>query len=129
MIDRLLDEYEHRLPPGDPALFAGLAAAVVSNTLSELADHGAVAVAGISDEATAQQAAAIGVAPWAVHPQPGLTANLTDLGRYLVRQRLLAEGAHAPLAGHTDDATPTGPSATSAAGSERSTTSPSSSFS
>jgi hypothetical protein len=109
MIDQLLDEYEHRLPPGDPALFAGLAAAVVRNTLSDLADHGAVAVAGISDEVTTQQAAAaaIGVAPWALHPQPGLTANLTDLGRYMVRQRLLAEGAHAPLAGHTDDATPT----------------------
>ncbi|MFI5893711.1 hypothetical protein ACIA5D_26755 [Actinoplanes sp. NPDC051513] len=111
MIDQLLDEYERRLPPGDPALFAGLAAAVVRNTLSDLADHGAVAVAGIDDEVNDQQAAAaaIGVAPWALHPQPGLTANLTDLGRYLVRQRLLAEGAHAPLAGHADDARPTGP--------------------
>jgi hypothetical protein len=110
-IDQLLDEYEPRLPPGDSALFAGLAAAVVRNTLSDLADHGAVAVAGISDEGNTQQAAAaaIGVAPWALNPQPGLTANLTDLGRYLVRQRLLAEGAHAPLAGHTDDGTPTGP--------------------
>jgi hypothetical protein len=117
MIDQLLDEYERRLPPDDPALFAGLAAAVVRNTLSDLADHGSVAVAGISDEATTQQAAAaaIGVAPWALHPQPGLTATLTDLGRYLVRQRLLAEGAHAPLAGHPDDATPTGPVATSTA--------------
>jgi len=117
MIEQLLDEYEHRLPPGNPALFAGLAAAAVRNTLSDLADHGAVAVAGISDEVTTQQAAAaaIGMAPWALHPQPGLTANLTDLGRYLVRQRLLAEGAHAPLAGQTDDATPTGLVATSAA--------------
>jgi hypothetical protein len=118
MIDQLLDEYEHRLPPGDPALFAGLAAAVVRNTLSDLTDHGAVAVAGISDEeVTTQQAAAtaIGAAPWALYPQASLTANLTDLGRHLVRQRLLAEGAHAPLAGHTDDATPTGPVATSAA--------------
>ena len=64
MIDQLLDEYEHRLPPGAPALFAGLAAAVVRNTLSDLADHGAVAVAGIRDEVTiAQTAAAISVAP------------------------------------------------------------------
>jgi hypothetical protein len=114
MVDQLLDEYERRLPPGDPALFAGLAAAVVRNTLSDLADHGAVAVAGISDEVTTEQAAAaaIGMAPWALHPQPGLTANLADLGRYLVRQRLLAECAHAPLAGHADDVTPTGPMAT-----------------
>jgi hypothetical protein len=114
MIDQLLDEYERRLPPGDPALFAGLAAAVIRNTLSDLADHGAVAVAGISDEVNDQQAAAvaIGVAPWALHPQPGLTANLTDLGRHLVRQRLLAEGAHAPVARYADDATSTGSMAT-----------------
>jgi hypothetical protein len=111
MIDQLLDEYERRLPPGDPALFAGLAAAVVRNTLSDLADHGAVAVAGIGDEVNDQQAAAaaIGVARWALHPQPGLTVNLTDLGRYLVRQRLLAEGANAPLVSQADDTTPTGP--------------------
>ena len=102
MIDQLLDEYERRLPPGDPALFAGLAAAVVRNTLSDLAAHGAVAVAGIGDEVSTQQAAAaaIGVAPWALYPEPGLTVTLTDLGRYLVRQRLLAEGAHAPAAGY-----------------------------
>jgi hypothetical protein len=112
MIDQLLEEYERRLPPGDPVLFAGLAAAVIRNTLSDLADHGAVAVAGIGEEVNDRQAAAIGVAPWALHPQPGLTVNLTDLGRYLVRQRLLAEGAHAPLAGHMDDARPAGPMVT-----------------
>jgi hypothetical protein len=102
MIDQLFDEYERRLPPGDPALFAGLAAAVVRNTLSDLAAHGAVAVAGIGDEVSTQQAAAaaIGVAPWSLHPEPGMTVTLTDLGRYLVRQRLLAEGAHAPAAGY-----------------------------
>jgi hypothetical protein len=114
LIDQLLDEQERRLPPGDPVLFAGLAAAVIRNTLSDLADHGAVAVAGIGDEVNDQQAAAaaIGVAPWALHPQPGLTVNLSDLGRYLVRQRLLAEGANAPLAGQVDDARPTGPMVT-----------------
>jgi hypothetical protein len=112
MIDQLLGEYERRLPPGDPALFAGLAAAFVRNTLSDLADHGAVTVAGIGDHVNDHRAAAIGVAPWALHPQPGLTVGLTDLGRYLVRQRLLAEGAHAPVAGQPDDATSTGPMAT-----------------
>jgi hypothetical protein len=111
LIDQLLNEYERRLPPGDPVLFAGLAAAVIRNTLSDLADHGAVAVAGIGNEVNDQRAAAaaIGVAPWALHPQPGLTVNLTGLGRYLVRQRLLAEGANAPLVSHADDATPTAP--------------------
>jgi hypothetical protein len=39
LTDQLLDEYAHRLPPGDPDLFAGLAAAV-RNTLSDLVDHG-----------------------------------------------------------------------------------------
>jgi hypothetical protein len=95
VIDQLLGEYESRLPPGDPALFAALAAAVIRNTLSDLTEHGAVAVGGL-DHVDDQQAAVIGVAPWALHPQPGMTANLTDLGRYLVRQRLLAENAHAP---------------------------------
>ncbi|GAA2605645.1 hypothetical protein [Paractinoplanes durhamensis] len=45
MIDQLLDEYERRLPPGDPALFAGLAAAVVRNTLSDLASRNGFACA------------------------------------------------------------------------------------
>jgi hypothetical protein len=114
LIDQLLDEYERRLPPGDPVLFAGLVAAVIRNTLSDLADHGAVTVAGIGEAVNDRPAAAaaIGVAPWALHPHPGLTVKLTDLGRYLVHQRLLAEGANAPLAGHVDDARPTGPMAT-----------------
>lgn len=68
IIDQLLDEYEHRLPPGNPALFAGLAAAVVRNTLSDLADHGAISMVGISGEANTPQTATIGVAPWALHP-------------------------------------------------------------
>jgi len=41
----------------------------------------------------------LGTEVWAVHPEPGLGVGLTDLGRYLVRQRLLAENAEVPL-GH-----------------------------
>jgi hypothetical protein len=99
---QLLDEYAHRLPPGDPDLFAGLAAAAVRNILSDLVDHGAVTVNGVPDEVDPNHgaaAAALGMTAWALNPQPGLVVGLTDLGRYLVRQRLLAENANAPLAG------------------------------
>jgi hypothetical protein len=39
----------------------------------------------------------LGTAVWTLDPTPGLTIDLTDLGRYLVRLRLVAENAHAPL--------------------------------
>jgi hypothetical protein len=99
--EQLLDEYHHRLPPGDPGLFAGLAAAAVRNALADLAAHGAVIVTGTNpdlDPHQAAAAAALGTASWALYPQPGLSVELTDLGRYLIRQRLLTENAHAPLA-------------------------------
>lgn len=48
-------------------------------------------------------AAVIGVVSRALHPQPGITVDLNDLGRYLVRQRLLAEGAKAHLTGQGDE--------------------------
>jgi hypothetical protein len=32
-----------------------------------------------------------------LHPEPGLKLDLTDLGRYLVRQHLLAENTVVPL--------------------------------
>jgi hypothetical protein len=102
LTEQLLDEYAHRLPPGDPDLFAGLAAAAVRNTLSDLVDHGAVTVTGGPDDVDPSHgaaAAALGMTAWALNPQPGLVVGLTDLGRYLVRQRLLAENANAPLAG------------------------------
>jgi hypothetical protein len=100
LTEQLIDEYAHRLPPGDPDLFAGLAAAAVRNALSDLADHGAVTVTGVRDDVDPSQAAAaaaLGMTTWALHPQPGLGVGLTDLGRYLVRQRLLAENANVPL--------------------------------
>jgi hypothetical protein len=98
---QLLDEYADRLPPGDPDLFASLAGIAVRNTLADLSSHGAVTVTGVSDDIDPRWATAapmLGTTTWALHPQPGLTVDLTDLGRYLVRQRLLAENAHAPVA-------------------------------
>jgi hypothetical protein len=50
LTERLLAEYEHRLPPGDPDLFAGLAAAAVRQTLADLAHHGAVTVTNAGGE-------------------------------------------------------------------------------
>jgi hypothetical protein len=100
--DLLLDEYEQRLPPGDPDLFAGMAALAVRQALSDLAHHGAVVVIGANtepDPGHVATAAMLGTAVWAVHPEPGLMAGLTDLGRHLVRQRLLAENAAVPLTG------------------------------
>jgi hypothetical protein len=99
--EKLLDEYADKLPPSDPDVFAALAAALVRNTLAALAAHGVVTITATGDDVVTQQAAAfaaLGMATWALHAEPGITVDLTDLGRYLVRQRLLAENAHAPLA-------------------------------
>jgi hypothetical protein len=60
--EQLLDEYQHRLPPGDPGLFAGLAAAAIRNTLADLAGHGAVIVTGASHQLEPHQAAAAAAA-------------------------------------------------------------------
>lgn len=100
LTEQLLDEYDHRLPPGDPDLFASIAAVTVRQALAGLARHGAVVVAsadGEPDPRHAADAALLGTEVWAVHPEPGLAVGLTDLGRHLVRQRLLAENADAPL--------------------------------
>jgi hypothetical protein len=98
---QLLKEYVYRMPPGDPEFFAGLAAISVRQTLADLAQHGAVTIAGTSGEPDhwhAVTAAVLDTMVWALHPEPGLTVELTDLGRYLARQGLLAENAHVPLA-------------------------------
>jgi hypothetical protein len=108
LTDRMLGEQAGRLPGGDPELFAGIAATTVRNILAALARHGAVAVTGgTEDPERAAVAAAYGTALWAMWPQPGLTVALTDLGTYLVRRRLLAEGAEAPVA--SIDSAPAGP--------------------
>ncbi|MCK9902154.1 hypothetical protein CC117_25535 [Parafrankia colletiae] len=103
LTDEVLDDHADQVPPGDPEMFAALAAASIRMTLASLADHGAVTVTGAPEDIDPRQAAAaaaIGTAPWAVLPSPGLTVDLTDLGRHLVRRHLLAENADAPLAGH-----------------------------
>ncbi|HKT04011.1 MAG TPA: hypothetical protein VJT31_31160, partial [Rugosimonospora sp.] len=97
---QLLHEYAQRLPRREPELFAALAAGTVRQTLADLTHHGAVTVTGTTitpDPRHAHTAALLGTTAWALHPQPGLTINLTDLGRHLVRQRLLSENAEAPL--------------------------------
>ncbi|MFF5230756.1 hypothetical protein [Dactylosporangium sp. NPDC000521] len=94
LTDQLLDAHESRLPARDPDLFAGVAATAVRNTLASLARHGAVTVAGFAEnpEVAAEAAAMWGTAPWAVHPEPGITVELTDLGRYLVSLDSAAAG-------------------------------------
>ncbi len=84
LTDRLLEEQAGRLPAGDPGLFAGIAATAIHNILATLARHGAVTVTGA-----------------------GPTVELTDLGTYLVRRRVLAEGAEASPA--SLDSAPAGP--------------------
>jgi hypothetical protein len=99
--EQLLDEYADKLPPSGPDVFAALAVAAVRNTLAALAGHGAVTITAPGDDVVTHQAAAVatlGMATWALHAEPGLVVGLTDLGRYLLHQRLLAENAHAPLA-------------------------------
>jgi hypothetical protein len=98
--DDVIDEYASQLPPGDPDLFAALGAARIRTVLADLADHGAIAVTGLRedpDDRVAKAAAELGVASWSMQPVPGARVALTDLGRYLVRRRLLAENADAPL--------------------------------
>jgi hypothetical protein len=83
------------------AFLAVLVGLTVRGALAELADHGAVTVAGaglptsqLPAPATALEA--IGVPPWVLVGTPGVTARLTPLGTWAVRRALLTEGAHAP---------------------------------
>lgn len=102
LTDRLMVEYKDQLPPGEPDLFAGIAAVGIRQTLGGLAQHGAVSVTGVDgeyDQRVTATAAVLGTAAWTLSRQAGVLVELTDLGRYLVRQRLLAEDAHAPLIG------------------------------
>jgi hypothetical protein len=100
LTEQLLAEFAHRLPPSEIDLFAGFATMSVRNTLADLANHGAVTVAGASighDPRYGAIAAVLGTTTRALSPTPGITVDLTDLGRYLIRQRLLAENAYVPL--------------------------------
>jgi hypothetical protein len=38
----------------------------------------------------------LGTQPWALFPVPGIRVRLTDLGKYVVRERLAAGGAQIP---------------------------------
>lgn len=100
LVAQLLDEYASRLPASDPDMFAHLATTNLHHVLGALADHGAVAAdtddAPEPDPVALAGSVVFGIPPWAVQPTKGLRIGLTSLGRYLIRQRLLAEGAHAP---------------------------------
>jgi hypothetical protein len=100
LVDQMLTEYAHDVPPDDGDLLAGVAATVVRQTMAELTGHGAVEVSGVDadpDPRDVAAAAALGTTAWALRPQPDLVVGLTDLGRHLVRRHLLTEGAEAPL--------------------------------
>jgi hypothetical protein len=88
-------------PPADEAFLAALLGLTVRGTLAELADHGAVTIAGASAPASQLPAPAtalesIGIPPWVLIDTPGVTARLTPLGTWAVRRALLTEGAQAP---------------------------------
>lgn len=104
------------IPPAGPEIFAELAAGAIRQPIADLAGHGAVEVslpsAHPKDQlpGTAQEAArGLGTQPWALFPVPGIQVRLTELGKYAVRERLLAEGAPVPLTG-TEVAGPVTPS-------------------
>lgn len=100
LTDQLLDEFEDRLPAGDPDLFAGIAAVTVMQSMADLANHGALVVTDANGEPHprhAETAALLGTTVWAMRPVAGLQVGLTDLGRYQIRRRLSAENADVPL--------------------------------
>jgi hypothetical protein len=93
LIDRLLEQESDRIPGGDPELFTGVAGTAIRNILAHLDRHGAVTVAGFGDDpARAAAAAAFGTSAWAMWPQPGVTVELTDLGRHLMSVRSAPAG-------------------------------------
>jgi hypothetical protein len=74
-------------PPTDEAFLAALVGLTVRGTLAELADHGAVTIAGASLRASqlpapATALQAIGTPPWVLIDAPGVTARLTPLGTW-----------------------------------------------
>jgi len=112
LIARLLDEHAELLPPAEHGVvFTELASLAVRQPLADLAWHGAVEVSQPAAEpreqfavAAREEAPRLGTQPWALSAWPGIRVRLTDLGRYVVRQGLLAEGERAPL---VDAAPPT----------------------
>jgi hypothetical protein len=74
------------------SLYAGTEAGIVSVTVSANADIDPD-IARLIDGS----GHILGEAAWAVVPIAGTRVELTSLGRYFVRLKLLAEGSHAPL--------------------------------
>jgi hypothetical protein len=96
LTDQLIEDNAHQLPPGDPDLFASLAAAAIGNIVADLAQHGALTLTGPTNHADVADPAAakLGTATSTPTTPPGLTVNLTDLGRYLVHHRIAAANSH-----------------------------------
>ncbi len=103
LIADLLTQEAASVPDEATEAFASLAAAVViAKTLADLAEHGAVIIVGhlgpTLPPGAARAASAPGAASSVLRLAPGnAQVQLTDLGRYAIRQRLLAEGAEAPV--------------------------------
>jgi len=86
-------------------VFTELASLAVLQPMADLAEHGAVELSPSPAElrkrlpaAVRDAAGALGTQPRALSPPPGIRVRLTDLGRYAVRESLLAGGARVPLA-------------------------------
>ncbi len=102
---QLLDDYAHLIPPADSAVFTELASLAARQPLADLAEHGAVEISPPPAELqerfpvpAREGARKLGTQLWTLFPLPGIRIRLTDLGRYVARERLLAEGARVPLA-------------------------------
>lgn len=98
LIEKLL--YDHDLPSADPTLETFVRARTRHGLLAA-AEAGAVTVTvpedAEVDDLQRRSAAALGEPIWAVFPIPDTQIDLTHLGRYIVRENLLAEGLTAPL--------------------------------
>jgi hypothetical protein len=102
LIDRLITDY-HGADAEE--MLAVLTGSAVRAGLLAAAEAGAIAVTTPAeadrhdevDSLTHRSAVILGEPTWAVGSLPGARAELTPLGRYLVRLNLLAEGSHAPL--------------------------------
>jgi hypothetical protein len=101
IMDDVLRANSDRMPRMDPEAFRGGAAMATRLILSFVADHGGAGLTGDSLTEPLPERALAGLRtldtePWVLLPEPGLRVRLTGLGRYAIRERLLAEGAAAP---------------------------------
>jgi hypothetical protein len=95
LVDELVELYEDE--EADDLTFELVGAATRTGLLAAH-EAGVVEVTLSADaELPPPTGSLLGEPPWAVYPIPGTTVTLTSLGRYFVRENLLAEGADAPL--------------------------------